>query len=423
MVHHSCLVQDATVTRTAVYVADQHNRSSVPLSTGFFAPKTTSVYPVLMAPACSERMPHGVLAAPPVCYQFGHLIGNFFIPLHELLEKSAASHNTSGVAVASTSRKVVLVVHGCGEMKRMPMVTQLATLMGYQVRSREEISQPVCFRSLLLGLSCAQADHYNKVFWTGTQSPSFAAPSATVAARQVASTFRSRMRLGAFGGFAQQERGLRLLILRSRRRILNPEDVAKALPGIRSVDWGEHMTVVDQVRLAASADAMVGMGVTSLFNAMWMAPGSRVVQLRPYLTHLAVPEFGKNLFEILTALNIPTLMLNVTQYSSTRLLSDLYKSKWSPEAIACLTSGRLRMRTQTYDNVSLCQFKLVSAYGLLFNQDTVLSPADIDAAARFVDGEARPSDEGLERAPPPSGGPVGHRWRTPVSSVLSSLWR
>jgi hypothetical protein len=73
------------------------------------------------------------------------------------------------------------------------------------------------------------------------------------------------------------------------RKILNESDLVQAIPGARVVDFGAH-GLDEQIAIADQSKAMIGVSGAGLTNAVFMRPGSKVIEICPTSISFPPPD-------------------------------------------------------------------------------------------------------------------------------------
>jgi len=236
------------------------------------------------------------------CRQYGHYLFNPLLPLLDTLQRikwtGSAAPGTiyidchgrglrvgGGVQLHAAPRFVqeaAPAVLGGAISPRLGGAAPLRSLHQLALASR---SRPVCFSQVLVGMGCAQSDHFNVRM-----------PLAPV--RAMRSAVLRAVVQPARGDDAAAATGSAVVLLSLRdgdRRILNHQAVLAAIlfqPGVdasrsRAVHFG-NLSFAEQVRLCGTAHVLIGMDGTDLSTASSSVPAARCSTSSP--TELTPPH-------------------------------------------------------------------------------------------------------------------------------------
>jgi len=265
------------------------------------------------------------------CRQYGHYLFNTLLPLLDTLQRIKWTGSDAPGTIYIDCHGRGLSVSGGVVLHAAPRFVQEAAsaVLGGAIspslggaaplRSLHELalasrSRTVCFEQLLVGMGCAQSDHYNVRM-----------PLAPV--RAMRSAVLRALTPGSEAAAAPAGRSaVVLLSLRqSDRRILNKQAVLTEIfqPGVdhsrsRVVRFGS-LSFADQIRIASEADVLIGIDGTDLSNGLFLRPGGVVVDLLPYGTDAALPDKSRNFFRLWRAVGLRVVRVGLCDASHSRV--------------------------------------------------------------------------------------------------------
>jgi hypothetical protein len=375
------------------------------LGSPFFAPfQRLQVQHGTPPSTCGEQLQHVVMVAVPAktgCKQLGHSFYNLLMPLQEELTKLGWPRSTTIVYLdctgggigrwgGTTLSRSPEFIHTAFRLVTTQPLRSLPALLSQRhgpaswLRNTLFRERTLCADQLLVGTPCATVDHFN---------PRVGAESVRLFHSQLASIVLGRSLQSMWTDSATTRFNVLILDRNDSRRILNSAALLHAMrrvPGVgrvRSVMF-EKMPLRQQVEMAATSHAMVGIEGTGLFHACYMQPRSTVVVVMPFGTPVLLRNKGTNFVRLWRASRLRVKRIDVLR------ARDTVQHDPTPRCLACMraltnASGWL---TTASSRPEACKNTNnrgdVAWYGCVLNQ---ASRVPLTGAVRAIEDALKPA--------------------------------
>ena len=145
---------------------------------------------------------------------------------------------------------------------------------------------------------------------------------------------------------------------RSNRRILNADEVLETIrtqPGVNRtasrIIFFEGLRLAQQMELALTARAMVGVDGSGFLNGFWMPRSSTAVYIMPYGNRYARVQLGFNFFNLMRAVGVTVHQIHVDDPSASSLPSDSH-------CLRCILCAQQGHQEEEEDQSALKQYEI-----------------------------------------------------------------